>query len=66
MTLAQQISKLIDDHTKAQASKIATLERKIRLLTKQRDEANGRSAEYRAYATKYQKELAARRKSDRI
>jgi len=66
MTIAQQISKLIEDHTKAQASKIATLERKIRLLTKQRDEANGRASEYRAYATKYQKELAARCKSDRI
>ena len=60
MKLAQEITKLIDDHTKTQASKIATLERKIRLLTKQRDEANGRAAEYRSYATKYQKELAKR------
>lgn len=61
MTLAQEITKLIDDHTKAQASKIATLERKIRLLTRQRDEARGRANEYRAYAAKYQKELATRR-----
>lgn len=66
MTIAQDIINLINAHTKAQASKISTLETKIRKLTKQRDEARGRAAEYRSYADKYQKELAARRKSDRI
>jgi len=66
MTLAQQITKLIEEHTKAQASKISTLETKISKLTRQRDEARGRANEYRSYAAKYQKELAARCKSDRI
>ena len=65
MTLAQDIINLINAHTKVQASRIATLETKIRKLTKQRDEARGRAAEYRAYADKYQRELAAIRKEMR-
>jgi peptidoglycan hydrolase CwlO-like protein len=65
MTLAQQITKLIEEHTKAQASEIVTLKSKVSKLTRQRDEARGRANEYRSYAAKYQKELAAIRKEMR-
>ena len=58
MKLIQDIAKRIEEHTIAQASRIAALERKVRLLTKQRDEARGRANEYRSYVNKYQKELA--------
>jgi len=66
MTLAQDIINLINAHTKVQTAKIATLERKVRELTRQRDDARGRAREHLSYAAKYQKELAARRRSDRI
>lgn len=56
--IIHQINGLLKEH----ASEVATLKTKIRSLTRQRDEANGRVKEYRAYATKYQKELAELRK----
>lgn len=63
--LAAQVAAMVTEHAKAQAARISTLEIKIRKLTRQRDEARGRANEYRAYADKYQKELAEMRKANR-
>jgi peptidoglycan hydrolase CwlO-like protein len=57
MTGAEHI-KAITSLVAARESHIATLHRKISKLTAQRDEARGRAAEYKAYALKYQRELA--------
>lgn len=62
MSTANAITQQINELLKQHASEISTLKTKIRRLTRQKDEAVGKAREYRGYATKYQRELAALRK----
>ena len=50
---------------KAHDASVRVLERKVRLLTQQRDTANGRVRELRAYISKYQRENVALRREVR-
>jgi peptidoglycan hydrolase CwlO-like protein len=56
--IIHQITGLLKEH----AADVLALKAKVRTLTRQRDQAQGTAREYRAYATKYQKELAELRK----
>jgi len=62
MSTATAITQQINELLKRHASEISTLKTKIRRLTRQKDEAVGKAREYRGYATKNQRELAALRK----
>jgi len=48
----------LQEENKALRTAMTTGERKVRLLTNQRDKAKGRTRELQAYVTKYQREIA--------
>lgn len=58
MITSRELSASVKTALREHNASVTSLERRVRLLTQQRDAANGRVRELRAYVSKYQREIA--------